>query len=218
LRSIGNDIVALNAINKQRTNDSRFHFKFITPAELALYQRQTVAKFPFESFVWLLWSVKEAAYKYQKRLNPGLVFSPVNIIVTKINIPLYPLKVFACDVWEGDITDNEFTFGEVYISGNLLFFKSVIQDDLIASFVGDDPLFANIYCGIKSIIEPSYQNQSTSVRQFLINKLQTDKPGTQLTIQKTETGYPVLLCNNIDTSALISFAHHHVFIAYIFKY
>ncbi len=77
MKSAGNDIVALNAVDHQRTVSANFYSKFIIPAEQDLYkQSPAMETVSFCSFVWLLWSVKESAYKFVKRLQPELIFSP----------------------------------------------------------------------------------------------------------------------------------------------
>ncbi|MEO6523638.1 MAG: 4'-phosphopantetheinyl transferase superfamily protein [Mucilaginibacter sp.] len=215
--SIGNDIVALGAINRQRSNDTRFHSKFITPTELALYQQPAIAAMPFESFVWLLWSVKEAAYKYQKRLEPDLIFSPAKIVVQHIIIPAtYPNKVIE-DAWEIDVLGVDFIHGEVHINTGKLYFKSIINADLIATVVDQEPAFQNIYWGIQKIVHTDSENQSRLVRVFLLNKFQSVFPQGNLTLQKSAVGYPVLFNNGVETGILISLAHHGHFTSYCFN-
>jgi phosphopantetheinyl transferase (holo-ACP synthase) len=217
LISIGNDIVALSAINRQRTNDIRFYSKFITPTELALYQQPAIAAIPFESFVWLLWSVKEASYKYQKRLDPDLVFSPTKIVVQHINIPTtYPDKVIN-DTWEVEALGDDFTHGEVDINTSKLSFKSIINDDLIATVVDRESEFQNINWGIQQIKHTDSENQSQLARMFLLNRLYSIFPKGNFTLQKSPVGYPLLLNNDIETGIFISMAHHHNYISYCFK-
>jgi phosphopantetheinyl transferase (holo-ACP synthase) len=85
--SAGNDIVALNAIDKGRSCMPAFYSKFITSAELSLHNP---AQLSLDSFIWLLWSVKESAYKYLKRTDNELVFSPIKLSVSKIEFIVDP--------------------------------------------------------------------------------------------------------------------------------
>lgn len=215
--SIGNDIVALSAINRQRTNDIRFHSKFVTPTELALYQEPAIAALPFESFVWLLWSVKESAYKYQKRLDSDLIFSPAKIIVQIIDIPQTLSSTIVNDIWETENLAGGFIGGNVYINQTKLCFKSIINDDLIATVVDQNPLFQNIHWGIQRIIHQDTENQSDLVRMFLLNNLYSIYPNSNFSLQKSSVGYPILFDNDIETEMLISLAHHHQYISYTFK-
>jgi phosphopantetheinyl transferase (holo-ACP synthase) len=219
LISIGNDIVALGSINEQRTHNSRFHSKFISDTELALYQNQYVAVMPFQSFVWLLWSVKESVYKYRQRLNPQLVFSPIKIIVQHINIPAhYGAGILITNTWEGEAWGNNFCCGDAIIDDQKLCFKSIISDAFIATVVTDEPSFKNIYWGVQMIDDPLKDTQSRSVRTFLLNKLETIFPqGSNLTLQKGPFGYPVLLNNDIGTNIPVSLAHHGCFTSYCFR-
>lgn len=214
--SIGNDIVALSAINSQRTNDIRFHSKFVTKAELALHQIATIAALPFESFVWLLWSVKESAYKYQKRLYPELLFSPAKIIVHDIDIHDNHSYITVIDTWESNFLDRDFVHGRVHIGESKLYFKTIVTDKLIATIVCSEPSFQNIHWGIQKTETRNNEDQSTSVRTFLLNRLQNVYPNADLSIDKSAIGYPVLNYNPKATALLISFAHHGEYISYCF--
>ena len=79
----GNDIVALAAINVERTRQSNFYSKILSLSEQQLYN-ELQSQLPFENFVWLAWSVKESAYKFLKRFMPDLVFSPTKIMITNL--------------------------------------------------------------------------------------------------------------------------------------
>ena len=81
--SAGNDIVALNVIDIQRTQSPAFYAKFITPTEFELYNPNEITLI---NFVWLLWSAKESAYKYLKRINSELIFAPIKIKVVSLDI------------------------------------------------------------------------------------------------------------------------------------
>jgi phosphopantetheinyl transferase (holo-ACP synthase) len=218
LKSIGNDIVALKAINKQRSNDVRFYSKFITVSEQSLYQQPSITVMPFENYVWLLWTVKESAYKYLKRIYADLIFSPTKIIIQNITVPTIPLapKLIANE-WDDDVLGDGFYNGEVIYGTHSLYFKSIVDDELIASMVNDDPSFKNIHFSIQSINDPSSENQSRSVREFLLSKLKIILPGGDLKVEKAASGYPIVLKDSKEMNLQVSFAHHHQFTSYCFK-
>src|SRR6202012_724665 len=85
--SAGNDIVSLTATNVTRTKSPEFYSKIISPAEKALFETVDQSVLPFDLFVWLLWSVKESAYKYLRRLDAQVIFTPVKFEVQSIEIP-----------------------------------------------------------------------------------------------------------------------------------
>src|SRR5476651_714407 len=85
MSSIGNDIIALKTIDVPRTQNPRFYSKILSPAEQLLYQ-SCCPTLHFHHFVWLLWSIKESAYKCLQRLQPELVFSPVKIEISHLDV------------------------------------------------------------------------------------------------------------------------------------
>ena len=105
--SAGNDVVSLAAIDVTRTNQHRFYSKILSEAEIPLYNEFDFVQIPFEIFVWLLWSVKESAYKFLQRNQPGLLFTPVKFVVTNLRVPqsnsriLYDLPIHEGIGFEG---------------------------------------------------------------------------------------------------------------------
>ena len=80
MTSTGNDIVSFAATNLIRTKEPIFYNKILSEQEIAAYARLHHQFLAFDVYIWLLWSVKEATYKYLKRLDPGLIFSPTKIV------------------------------------------------------------------------------------------------------------------------------------------
>lgn len=215
MRSIGNDIVALKAINKQRSTDARFYSKFITRSEQALYQQLPVNSMPFENYVWLLWSVKESAYKYLKRTDPDLVFAPSKITVKQLDIPAEPLAFEPWgSCWEGNASGGGFYTGQLVNNADTLYFRSVINTELITSIVTNDPSFENVYFGIQLIRNNDHENQSRSVRELLLTRLKSVLPYADLTIGKSDSGYPLVLYDGKDLNIPVSLAHHEQVVAY----
>jgi phosphopantetheinyl transferase (holo-ACP synthase) len=214
VKSTGNDIVALNFTNRQRTSQSAFYSKFITTAEQALHEPEL----PFEAFVWLLWSVKEAAYKFLKRNDTELVFSPSKITIQNIQQLIdAPLTQFEADGWEQSPADN-FYSGEIHYQDQTLYFLSIIHPEFIATVVNNAPAFEHIYWGVQLIKEPDSASQSEVVRSFTLNKLSKLFPGDDLQFDKTTAGYPVLISNEKETDVPVSFAHHGNYVSYSLVY
>ena len=221
MKSTGNDIVALKAIDKQRTNLPRFYSKILSLSEQALYYRQGFGEMPFEKFVWLLWSVKESVYKYMKRSMPALVFSPTKIIIQGIDPPYRrTITIFGDTQWENKSNGSceEFYKGIIIVDSEIFYFRSKIHLELISTIVSNDENFEDIWWGIKTIDHAAYDNQSKSVRAFILNKLNFILPGSNdnLSIGKCPSGYPVLLKGAKEMNIPVSFAHHDHFIAYSF--
>lgn len=214
MKSAGNDIVALNAIDIQRTRDARFYSKFIADSELAIYQPS--ADLPFETFIWLLWSVKESAYKYLQRHNGDLIFSPARIIVQAINIPTKISFIPLTTVWEAAMGDQPFISGTLSNGYQQLYFQSKIYTNVLATIVDASPHFENVYWGIKPIKNSTNQNQSIEVRNFSLTKLKSVLGITNLYILKSEIGYPLVLEGGASLEIALSFAHHDRFVGYSF--
>src|SRR6185437_5745437 len=141
MKSAGNDIVALGLVDKQRTIQPRFYSKILALTEQELYRQPEINKVSFVNYVWLLWSVKESVYKFLKRGDPCLVFSPTNIIIGDIKIPA-DLAIEPEELQWESLGNNEDLFsGEVNCSQHTLYFRSKISTAWIASVVNDDKSF-----------------------------------------------------------------------------
>lgn len=221
MKSTGNDIVALKAINKQRTNQISFYSRILSVSEQTLYYRRGFNEMPLEKFVWLLWSVKESVYKYQKRIVPGLVFSPTKIIIHGIDPPCRRTDTSFGDIeWENNNNESseEFYKGIVIFGADIFYFRSKIHDELISTVVNNDENFENVWWGIKSIDHADYDNQSKAVREFILNKLNfmLSVDNNKLKMGKNHLGYPIVLKGRKEINIPVSFAHHDHFIAYSF--
>ena len=117
--SIGNDIVALKHISVERTRQENFYSKFLTTSELDIFTRLQ-SLISFEQFAWLCWSIKEAVYKFQKRLQPQLLFGYKKIIVQQIDIPFNQVLHFTA-VIEKDFLAEENCFKSIATIGSTIF-------------------------------------------------------------------------------------------------
>jgi len=216
MKSAGNDIVALRAVNKQRTTQFRFYSKILSASEQTLFHQPLFAKMPFEHYIWLVWSVKESAYKFLKRFIPDLVFSPIKIIIQYIKIPAAPsMAQFEGIEWENTGYSEGFYKGKVIYGAHIFYFRSKISEDWIATVVNDDEHFENVYWGVQSIDEASYYHQSKAARTLLLNKLSSFFPGV-FHIGKSFVGYPLILKGTQNMHIPVSLAHDDRFVAYSF--
>jgi len=221
VKSTGNDIVALRDINRQRTNHLRFYSKILSDSEQLLYTRQDIARIPFEKFVWLFWSIKESVYKYLRRTEPDLLFSPVKIIISSIHPPSRPAAAgFGNAQWGNKNNDDgeDFYTGIIHIGENTFFSRSKMHDELIATVVSQDEQFEDTWWGIRLINHTGYNYQSESVRAVILNRLAEMLPADQhnLHIEKNERGCPVI-CNRAGEMDIpVSLSHHDCYVAYSF--
>jgi len=199
MTSTGNDIVALTAINVARTKQPNFHSRIISSIESDLYYSDLEEQLAFEHFVWLAWSVKESAYKYLKRFDTGLVFSPSKMRIVG-------LKRVA-----------EYLHGAVQCGDQMLYFQSVVNNKFIFSIVNDKADFSETYWNIKQIDFNGPATQSGAVREFLLEKLAELFPATDLQIAKSAYGWPIIANEEGELPTPVSFTHHDNFVAYSFQ-
>ena len=205
--SAGNDIVALNKVDAQRTNQFAFYSKILSTSEQALYNLAQCSGLPLEHYVWLLWSVKESAYKYLKRRNPGIIFSPAKFIVNDAELcEAEPLTPGTQKLYKGKVSYGKST----------LCFTSKITAEWIASVVNDSSDFENICWQVAQVEDDKYQYQYNAVRTLLIAELNSLVPGS-LVIEKNPVGYPEIIKNSHKINIPISIAHHGLFVSYAFN-
>jgi phosphopantetheinyl transferase (holo-ACP synthase) len=214
LISTGNDIVALRSVNNERTSEYRFYSKILSASEQALYQQPSIAQIPFGHYVWLLWSVKESAYKYLKRSMPDLLFSPTKIVIVDISVPKNggddkPASL----TWDSTENAGEFYTGKAVYGDSCIYFRSMISTEWIASVVNSTEDFKGVHWGIRYISHAGHAHQSKEARALLLKKISSFTPG-ELQIKKSPVGYPVILNQGIDTQIAASLAHDGAFVAY----
>jgi phosphopantetheinyl transferase (holo-ACP synthase) len=218
--SAGNDIVSLTATNVTRTKSPEFYQKIISPAEKALFDTLDQAILPFDRFVWLLWSVKESAYKYLHRLDSRIVFTPVRFEVQSIEIPGdYANASVGGDEITGQGFSDIKTFNvTVDFKDKKLYGRVMMNDEFILSTVNHDDDFNDIYWGIKRVDDTSYKYQSAAVRAFALD-IMRGLPGLdQPSIAKNEDEVPVLFNNDQQLNIPVSLSHHGPWVAFSFHY
>ena len=216
MKSAGNDIVALRSVDKQRTSQFRFYSKILSAPEQVLYHQPQFTEMPFENYVWLLWSVKESAYKYLKRIHPRLLFSPTKFVIQYIIIPSGPfMSAFKNTHWESTGNRKEFYSGMLIYDSYVFYFRSKISEDWIATVVNDNEDFENVCWGIESIDDESYYHQSKAARTLLLKRLSSFFPG-DFQVKKSPIGYPIILKGTQNMRISASLAHDDRFVAYSF--
>lgn len=212
--SIGNDIINLQLINPERTKQEKFYSKIICKSELRLFQNNNFNTLSFENFVWLAWSVKESVYKFYKRNNHHTLFSPTKIIIQQIDLPIKQKPLNFYKQHEGiSFCEEECYCCQVSFKEIIFYTRSFVYDEMIFTVANNTNCFDNIYWGIKTIDDDAYTSQSKSVRAFSLKKLSSFFKNINLSIGKSEAGYPVLMQQK---NLPISFTHHGNFIGYAF--
>ena len=211
--SIGNDIIALKLINQSRTIQQKFYSKIIAHSEFELYQSNLSPSLLFEHFVWLAWSAKESVYKFYKRNNSETSFSPIKIVINKIDIPIQILQSFQQQTEAISFCKEECYCCEINFNTYTFFTRTLLQDDLIFTVANNANDFENIYWGIKIIDDDIYTNQSESVRKFILKRLNSVLLNDKLSVEKSDIGYPFL---KQQKHLPISFTHHGNLVGYCF--
>jgi 4'-phosphopantetheinyl transferase superfamily len=234
VNSTGNDIVALAAIDKSRTRHRRFYSKILSDAERTLFDGLQPAGMPFEIFVWLLWSIKESVYKYLKRTQPGLVFSPTRTGIRTIEVPAGFSDEDSCIYWESRVAEcgKDSYKGIAFFESHIFYFRSRVHPDFIATVVDKEENFKNTWWGVRPIGHSDYNSQSSAVRTFVLNKLNTVlsakeraagmpvftevEGAREWQIGKSGQGYPLVFQGEEEMAIPLSFAHHGNFVSYSF--
>lgn len=213
MTSIGNDIVALNNTNPERTNQKKFYSKILTESETNLFENNNLA-LSFENFVWLAWSIKESVYKFYQRSNHHANFSPAKIILKKIQEPIFNAHINFLQHESVSFNNKECVCCEAIFDNAIYYSRSIINNnDFIFTVVNNKDCFKNVFWGIQNIMDDSYTTQSTAVRSFISGRLAAMLPDKNFTIEKSSFGYPYL---NRRKNIPVSFAHHGNFTAYSF--
>lgn len=180
---IGNDIVDLElAATDSNWLRKGFLDKIFSDSEQAYILNSTE---PFQ-MVWLLWSMKESAYKSYLQKNPKRFFNP---------------KKLVCSL----LSDDK---GIVYINDQKFSTKSQVTKSYVhtVSYSSKDDFFkANIFA-----IDTNYLMQHKETNDKLIDKISKNNkiPRNILEIKKDRTGIPRVYKKNVDLGLSISLSHH----------
>ncbi len=180
---IGNDIVDLKRIAKASNwQRSRFLDKVFTKTEQALI----FSSGNQHQIVWLLWSMKEAAYKVYVQQFGKHFFNPIKL-ECELNV-------------EGK--------GKVRIANDTYFTSSIITEDYIYSIAKHNKI-QGVSTSIFKLDTSTYSNQSDTLKQHVLKLIsRRDGLGSQdLSIKKTEVGVPQIFNGTEKLPIAFSLTH-----------
>ncbi|MFO8146690.1 MAG: 4'-phosphopantetheinyl transferase family protein [Bacteroidota bacterium] len=187
---IGNDIIDLRlSLNQNNWKRKGFLDKLFSEVE----QDQILKSKDPELNIWVLWAMKESAYKaHQRRFELSRNFNP---------------KAFRCEIIE-DKTAS--VIGKVSIDGNSYLTKASISKEFIyciATLSNSTNFVQKIYC------------KPTDLKIELINAVSRQKnlPKEKISIKKTSQFIPFLISENQNLFCNFSMTHHGDFSAFIME-
>jgi phosphopantetheinyl transferase (holo-ACP synthase) len=178
---IGNDIVDLNNI-KTNWNRPRFLDKVFTEKE----QHIISASENKHQTVWLLWSMREAAYKVYVQQFGRRFFNP---------------KKLVCYL-------SSTTNGYVIIENERYYTRSIISNNYVYTIASLNTS-ENYKSSILEIENNSYFTQSASLKNHFLEIVSTEKDLNikDLSIRKDTFGIPELFLNNLKLPLQMSLTH-----------
>ena len=187
---IGNDIVDLN-IASIESNWNRLGFLdkvFSKEEQLFILNAENHSE-----MVWLLWSMKESAYKIYIQEFGNRFFNP-----KKLNCHL--------------ISKHE---GLVYIDANCYLTKSEITNNFVNTIATSNNIKKIINHNFK-LENPSHNFQSFFIKEKLLKVFSELKEVCidNLEIKKSKNGNPILFHNNLEQNYSFSITHHGFYGAY----
>jgi phosphopantetheinyl transferase (holo-ACP synthase) len=181
---IGNDLVDLNlAATESNWQRKGFLDKVFTEIEQDLIINSN------DSFkmVWLLWSMKESAYK--------------------VYVQQFEKRFFAPQKFQCTFTSN--TTGIVKIHQNEFITQSIITDKYIATTATlnyDEPLLVDNFHLKNSSYKSQHKNCYTKLKNILSNKM--NLPLNEISIRKNNVGVPRIYFNDNMLQISFSISHH----------
>ncbi|WP_342089396.1 4'-phosphopantetheinyl transferase family protein [Dyadobacter sp. OTU695] len=166
-RSVGNDIVF--ALGSDRTGmvfRNNFMDKVLTSYEKSLLSKVAEK----DTFFWMIWSAKEAAYKFASRFDPQMKFLPKMHSVEGFHTYRYPLSMSKrLDGFRVSTGLEEFDSVSflVHTAANRVTVRCVVIGEFVLGVACScDADFKNLLWGVKRIPSDRYAVQSKSVREF----------------------------------------------------
>ena len=188
---IGNDVVDLKlAALQSNWERPRFLSKLFTASEQKLIQK---ALNPFET-LWLLWSMKESAYKIYMQQGGTRVYAPLK---------------FECYI----INDTD---GSVRFNSNLYMTASTINTDYIHTVSFSKQMDVTVH--VFPLKDSSAKSQRYETYKLLRNSIakQRNLDFENLEIKKTSEGTPQLYFKNSLVNISFSISHHGEYGAFVF--
>lgn len=191
---IGNDIVDLEQA-RQESNWRRKGFldKLFTPPEQQLIYDATDS----DRMVWLLWSMKESAYKVAVRKTKTRLFAPVKL---------------ACSLHSSveESANGCVSYGEIYQTRSLITSRYIAT---VAFAANTTPAYSQVIIPFDtSDYQTHYQCLRQTIRQHSSALFQTTEH--EIHINKDSLGVPVLTIGDSATVP-ISISHHGYYGAYV---
>jgi phosphopantetheine--protein transferase-like protein len=188
---IGNDVVDL----AQAAKDSNWRRpRFLDRIFTAQEQESISNSNNKDQTVWLLWSLKEAAYKAYVQETGHKFFNP---------------KKLRCQIMSS-------TEGIVEISKRMYRTTSRLTEDFIHSIASTEAHEQNLNACFP-LSKTDHGFQSEAVRSVLIETLSKDKSfrSTNLQVRTDDLGIPSLYSEDIRLSKRLSFSHHGAYGAFV---
>lgn len=187
---IGNDIVDL----KQAAKDSNWKRpRFLDKVFIQQEQDYIFSAEDPHQRVWLLWSMKEAAYK---------------VHVQQFGKRFFNLKRLVCEL-------VSIKKGLVSIGDETYFTRSEITEDYIYTIAKRNKA-QKVNTSIFKTEYPAYQTQSAALKQSLLKAI-SEREGVvfeTLSIKKTKIGVPQVFCDTLKLPINFSLSHHGFFSAF----
>jgi phosphopantetheine--protein transferase-like protein len=192
---IGVDIVALGAVSNSFTiRKDRFLNKLFTIDEQQLITNSSSP----ENAVWLLWSMKESAWKAHQHLDGKRLFNP---------------KSFECQI-SPDFNPNQSIYGRVEAFDEIYTTHSVLNSKFVYSVAGvqdaDIQSFVVNFNNDSSAIQSSFLKEQLLAQVAIIQNVQL----SALELVKSQSGIPKITFNGKLLPVNCSLSHHGPFGAY----
>lgn len=217
MHSVGNDLVYLQTrFCRGRAGDLRFVDKVLHPHEKELLRH---AAHP-DPLLWLCWSVKEAAYKCCRRLDPAFSFAPTKIFVSHLaGTPVADGAPDPATRWHGrGFAGLNRVDAEVAAPGHRLFARSLVREAWVYTVVGTSPeILEKVRWGVRRIGAWDREAQSAEVREFTAGQVAAARalgPDCRITFGKHAAGFPELYIDGDRQEDLVSFTHDHAYVGY----
>ena len=187
---IGNDVIDLK-VAEEESNWRRPGYldKLFNPDEQVLVKSDADPGL----MVWLLWSMKESAYKIIARQQGRRFFAP--------------LKICCQDLVE---YTGSFASGIVCFEDQTIPVQSVITKEVIHTVATLNQRLPKNYSAHFSLPGSHFREQREATRKKLLHQYArlSQLPLAELSIQKDELGIPYFYLKNKQQPILISMSHH----------
>jgi phosphopantetheinyl transferase (holo-ACP synthase) len=189
---IGNDIVDFQLARKRsRWRNGRFIEKVFSVEEQKLIYQ---SDHQFRT-IWLLWSLKESAYKAHFRKYPQRFFSPCKL---------------ECQL----LTDK---YGLVIINKDMYHTSTIIKNEYVYTIAYSDQQ-SNVESKSFKIDDPAYSHQHKQCSDGIIHAFSkhNDLPNDYLSIKKDKMGIPRLYYRHKVQKTPVTITHHGNYCGYAF--